>query len=270
MVMIKKILPKIFLVAFISSISFTTSASWWWGMTGHRVVGEVADSYLTPKTRKAITEILGNESLAMAANWADFIKSDSNYSYLSPWHYINLRGGLSHDEVVNILKPDTGVNLYAKMNFIIRELKNKNLEKDKKIMYLRLLIHFVGDLHQPLHVGGRPEDQGGNRVRVLWFSDSTNLHSVWDDKLPEYQKLSYTEWTKAINHTTRQQRAEWQKGPIAEWFYESYKIAQDIYAEIKPNQRLGYRYNFDHIDTINLQLLKGGVRLAGLLNEIFG
>jgi hypothetical protein len=206
----------------------------------------------------------------MAANWADFIKSDTNFNYLSPWHYINLKGGLTHDEVLNILKPDTGVNLYAKMNFLIRELKNKNLEKDKKLMYLRLLIHLAGDLHQPLHVG-RPEDLGGNRIRVLWFNDSTNLHSVWDDRLPEFQKLSYTEWTNVISHTTKQQRSDWQKTPISEWFYESYELAQGIYAEInRPNQRLSYRYNFDHIETINQQLLKGGVRLAGLLNEIFG
>ena len=266
----KKLCQKLLLFAFAFIFSLPSFGSWWWGMTGHRVVGEIAESYLTPQAKKAIKEILGNESLAMAANWADFIKSDSNYSYLSPWHYVNLKGGLSHDEVINILKPDTGVNLYAKMNFLIRELKKKNLEKDKKVMYLRLLIHMVGDLHQPLHVGGRPEDLGGNRVRVLWFNDSTNLHSVWDEKLPEFQKLSYTEWSNAINHTTKQQRTNWQKGPIAEWFFESYQLAQGIYAEItKPFQRLSYRYDFDHVATVDQQLLKGGVRLAGLLNQIF-
>ena len=252
-------------------MAFSFPSMAWWGLTGHRVVGEIAESYLTRKARTAIHEILGNESLGMASNWADFIKSDSNYNYLSPWHYINLKGGLSHAEVMNILAPDTGINLYAKLNFVIRELKNKQLDKDKKVMYLRLLIHFVGDLHQPLHVGGQAGRSGGNRVRVLWFADSTNLHSVWDDKLPEYQKLSYTEWAKAINHTTKEQRLAWQKEPVIEWFYESYQLAQPIYAEItRPNQRLSYRYNFDHIETINQQLLKGGVRLAGLLNEIFG
>jgi hypothetical protein len=243
----------------------------WWGLTGHRVVGEIADSYLTSKARLAIHEILGDESPGMASNWADFIKSDSDYNYLNPWHYFNMKGGLSRDVVMNILAPDTGINLYSKLNFVVRELKNKQLAKDKKMMYLRLLIHFVGDLHQPMHVGGRVEDLGGNRVRVLWFTDSTNLHSVWDEKLLEYQKLSYTEWAKAINHTTKKQRLEWQKQPVKEWFYESYQIAQGIYAEItKPNQRLSFRYNFDHIETVNQQLLKAGVRLAGILNEIFG
>jgi hypothetical protein len=242
----------------------------WWGMTGHRIVGEIAESYLTSKARKAIKEILGDESLAIASNWADFIKSDSTYNYLSPWHYINLKSGLSHDQVISILSPDTGINLYSKLNFVISELKNKSLEKEKKVLYLRLLIHFVGDLHQPLHVG-RPEDLGGNRIRVLWFNDSTNLHSLWDERLLEFQKLSYTEFANAINHTTKKLRASWQNEPIIEWFYESYQLAENIYGEInRPNQRLSYRYNFDHIGTINQQLLKAGVRLAGILNEIFG
>lgn len=269
--MTKKLFKKLFLYTFFYSLSISSNASWWWGMTGHRVTGEIAESYLTSKARKAIKEILGDESLAMASNWADFIKSDSNFNYLSPWHYINLKGGLTHDEVINILTPDTGINLYSKLNFVTRELKKKELDKDKKILYLRLLIHFVGDLHQPLHVGGRPEDLGGNRVRVIWFTDSTNLHSMWDDKLPEYQKLSYTEWTKSINHSTKKQRSDWQKVPITEWFFESYQLAQEIYAGItRPNQRLSFRYNYDSIEIINQQLLKGGVRLAGLLNEIFG
>jgi S1/P1 Nuclease len=268
--MIISLRKKILLFVFVSSLSLSSAASWWWGMTGHRVTGEIAENYLTTKAKAAIKAILGDESLAMASNWADFIRSDSSYKYLDPWHYINLKAGLSHDEVMNILTPDTGINLYSKLNFVVRELKNKQLAKDKKILYLRLLIHFVGDLHQPMHVGGRPEDLGGNRVRVLWFSDTTNLHSVWDDKLPEYQKLSYTEWTKAISHTTLKERLAWQKMPVKEWFYESYQLAQPIYAEItRPYQRLSYRYNFDHIATVNQQLLKGGVRLAGLLNEIF-
>jgi hypothetical protein len=249
---------------------FSFSSKPWWGMTGHRVVGEIAESYLTSKARKAIKEILGDESLAMASNWADFIKSDSNFNYISPWHYINLKAGMSFNDVQTRLLQDTSADVYTKTNFVISELKNKQLPGDKKLMYLRLLIHFVGDIHQPLHVG-RPDDAGGNRIRVLWFNDSTNLHSVWDEKLPEFQKLSYTEFAAAINHTTKAQRTAWQKQPMTEWFFESYQIAQQLYDEItRPNQRLGYRYNFDHLETMNQQLLKGGVRLAGILNEIFG
>ena len=137
-------------------------------------------------------------------------------------------------------------------------------------MYLRLLIHITGDIHQPMHVS-RAEDLGGNRIRLTWFNEPTNLHSLWDEKLVEFQNLSYTEYTAAINHVKRKQRDAWQQQPMTEWFFESYQIAGQLYSEItQPDQKIGFRYNFDHIAILNQQLLKAGVRLAGLLNEIFG
>jgi hypothetical protein len=132
-----------------------------------------------------------------------------------------------------------------------------------------LLIHIVGDLHQPLHIG-RFDDLGGNRIRVQWFGDPTNLHSVWDEKLIDFQKLSYTEYVNAINHTTRAERIQWQSQTMSDWFYETYQLTGKVYASISGNEpKLGFRYNFDNIDLLNRQLLKGGVRLAGLLNSIF-
>src|SRR6185503_17454087 len=249
----------------ISSSSFA-----WWGQTGHRVVGEIADIYLTNKARKAIREILGDESIAISSNWPDFIKSDTAFNYLSPWHYINIKQGLTQAEFNNALAADTIADAFTKLNFLVAELKNKQLPIDKKKMYLRLLIHIVGDIHQPLHVG-RSEDLGGNRVRVLWFGDSTNLHSVWDDKMIESQDLSYTEYVKAINHTTKEQRRQWQQQSLNEWVFESYQLAGTVYSSVtQPFQRLSFRYNFLYIETLNNQLLKGGIRLAGLLNSIFG
>jgi hypothetical protein len=134
---------------------------------------------------------------------------------------------------------------------------------------LRLLIHFIGDVHQPLHVG-RKSDMGGNTIKVSWFRESTNLHSVWDSYLVEFQQLSYTEYKKAIDHTSAMQRKKWQAQPMVQWFYESYQVSEKLHTEItQPEMRLSYQYNFRHIDTVNERLLKGGVRLAGLLNEIF-
>lgn len=239
-----------------------------WGPTGHRVVGQIADSYLTPQAKTAIHKILGNESVAISSNWADFIKSDSTMNYLSPWHYINIQAGLSYADFANYLKNDTATDAYTRLNFLIKELKNKKLDAAKKKMYLRLLIHIVGDVHQPMHVS-RAEDQGGNKIKVLWFNESTNLHSVWDDKIIEMQKLSYTEYAANINHSSLAERKKLQQ-PIEKWFYESYQLADTIYSGItQPEQKLGYRYNFDNIEMLNRQLLKGGIRLAGLLNEIF-
>src|SRR5258705_5735043 len=121
-----------------------------WGVLGHRIVGQVADSYLTKNTKKEIYKILGNESVAMASNWPDFIKSDPAYSYLSNWHYINLKAGLSETELKAYLAADTVTDAYTRINWLSAQLKNKDLEQDKKVLYLRLLIHIVGDIHQPL------------------------------------------------------------------------------------------------------------------------
>ncbi|MDR3715279.1 MAG: S1/P1 nuclease [Puia sp.] len=241
-----------------------------WGLLGHRIVGGIADTWLTPKARVEIQKILGTETLAMTSNWADFIKSEPSYSYLSPWHYVDMRDSLSYPDVQAYFKTDTATDAYTKINFLVRELKNKKLPKDKQLFYLRLLVHIVGDIHQPLHVG-RPEDQGGNTIKVQWFNEPANLHNVWDEKLIGHQLLSYTEYIAAINHVSPAQRLSWQKQPLSEWIFESYTISRQLYREInEPGQKLGYRYNFDHLATLNEQLLKAGVRLAGLLNEIFG
>ena len=241
-----------------------------WGVLGHRIVGEIADSYLTKKTREEIKKILGNESIAMSSNWADFIKSDSSFDYLETWHYINFKKGLTLAEMKAHLATDSSINAYTRINFLIAELKKKSLSKDKKKIYLRLLIHFIGDIHQPLHVS--PEGTaGGNDIKLNWFSTPSNLHRVWDTHLVDFQQLSYTEHVKAINFADQEQVKKWQKQPMTEWLFESYTLATQIHNEItSPNTRLGYEYNFKHIATLNQQLLKGGIRLAGVLNEIFG
>ncbi len=241
-----------------------------WGLLGHRIVGQIADSYLTKKSKTAIFSILGNESVAISSNWADFIKSDPKYNYLSSWHYVNLKEGLSQQEAIRFLDSDTATDAYTKINFLAKELRNKQLPKEEQVLYLRMLIHLVGDVHQPMHVG-RPEDLGGNKVKVLWFNESYNLHQIWDDVLISNQKLSYTEYVSAINFTTKQQRQTWQSEPVSLWFYHSYQVAEKIYADVKgPDEKLGYAYNFKYKSVLEKQLLMAGVHLAGLLNSIFG
>jgi hypothetical protein len=260
-------LVRIVLVALLFYVPFQSNA---WGLLGHRIVGQVADNHLNAKARAAIKNILGDESIAMAANWADFIKSDTSFKYLDAWHYVNFDSGLNYMQVQSYLKTDTIVDAYSKLTFLTSELKKKNLPQDKKLFYLRMLIHIAGDIHQPLHAGAKG-DRGGNDIKVTWFSQATNLHSVWDTYFIESQELSYTEYAAAINHVTPLQKSTWQKQPLSKWLYDSYSISDTLRYEIKtPNQRLGYDYNFRYLKTLNQQLLKGGVHLAGLLNEIFG
>ncbi|HEY1025216.1 MAG TPA: S1/P1 nuclease [Sphingobacteriaceae bacterium] len=239
-----------------------------WGQLGHRIVGQIADCHIRNKTRKEIRKILGNESIAMASNWADFIKSDPAYKYLDSWHYVNLPKGLDADGFQLFLKQDTAANAYNRIQFLTSELKNKQLPHDKKVMYLKLLIHFVGDIHQPMHTGRR-EDLGGNAIKVQWFGQSSNLHRVWDSDLIGSENLSFTEYARAINFATKAQLFTLQRQPLDHWVYDSYKIAENLYTVTKPESRLSYRYIYDHIATANQQLLRGGIHLAGLLDEIF-
>jgi hypothetical protein len=240
-----------------------------WGKLGHRVVGGIADSHLTAKARAALKKLLGNESLAMAASWADFIKSDRAYDYLGPWHYINLPKGLTEKEVYAYLERDTATDVYTRLNFVIKQLKDKKLPREKQVFYLKLLLHLVGDLHQPMHAG-RAGDRGGNGIRVYWFNNSTNLHRLWDEQLIEYQQLSYTEHVAAINFATPGQVKKWQQQPIQRWIFESYQLAEKLYDEAAANNRLGYAYDYRHITKLNEQLLRAGIRLAGVLNTIYG
>lgn len=257
----------LFLVVLFFYLPFQSNA---WGLLGHRIVGEIASGYLTPKARKAIQQILGNESIAMASNWADFIKSDTSYKYLNPWHYINFDSALNYTQMLGYLKNDTTADAYTKLNFLTKQLKNKSLPQSQKLMYLRLLIHIAGDVHQPFH-SSRIGDTGGNEIKVSWFSQSSNIHRVWDEQLIDNQKLSYTEYTAAINHTYTKQKTTWQKQPLSKWLFDSYTISEQLHKELQvSDHKLGYEYNFKHIKTLNEQLLKGGIHLAALLNQIFG
>lgn len=265
--MIIKAIQKAILACLIFCLPAVAMA---WGAEGHRVVGQIADSYLSKKAKKEVYKILGTESVAISSNWADFIKSDPAYNYLYNWHFINFKAGLTIDQVQTYLDSDTATDAYTKMNFLTAQLKNKDLGAENKQLYLRVLIHLVGDIHQPMHTG-RPDDLGGNKVRVMWFNEPKNLHQIWDEQLISFQQLSYTEYAAAINFTTKEQRAAWQQEPISKWVLDSYQVAEKIYGDItQPEQKLDYKYNFNYVAILNQQLLKGGVHLAGLLNEIFG
>jgi len=241
-----------------------------WGAQGHRIVGQIADNHLSKKAKKEIAIILGDESVAMASTWADFIKSDPAYNYLSNWHYINLKAGLTEKEVKAFLDSDTATDAYTKINFLTNALKQKDLTAANKQFYLKVLIHLVGDIHQPMHTG-RLEDLGGNQIKVQWFREPKNLHQIWDDQLIAFQQLSYTEYASAIDHVTKEMQLKMQQESVSTWVYQSYQLSEKIYSDInQPDQRMDYKYNFNYISSLNLQLLRAGVHLAGILNEIFG
>ena len=263
--MFLKNLQKVFVLGLLIYSPICTMA---WGVIGHRVVGQIAETYITARSKANIYKILGNESIAMASNYADFIKSDTSLAYVSPWHYVNVPGGKTLSEFEDFLKNDTSINAYTKLNFMVKELKSNKLSAENKLFYLRLLIHIVGDLHQPLHIG-RKDDQGGNKIKVTWFNANSNLHRVWDDQLVTFQQLSYTEYAAVINHPSITQKKLWLSQNINLWLFDSYQTVDKIYTDIKTDDKLDYQYNFKFVAVLNAQLLKGGVHLAGILNSIF-
>ena len=151
---------------------------------------------------------------------------------------------------------------------MIDELKNKDLSPQKEAEHLKMLIHLIGDIHMPLHVG-TGEDQGGNKVDVRWFWESSNLHRVWDSGMIEEQKLSYTELTKSVNHASKEQAKAWQQDDVLDWARESMQLREQVY-ELPKDHDINYEYMYHNWDTVEKRLQQAGIRLAGVLNEIYG
>ncbi|MBB4805523.1 hypothetical protein HNP38_000795 [Chryseobacterium defluvii] len=262
----KSIYSKILLLILISSSLY----SYAWGLTGHRVIAEIAQNHLCGKTKREIKKIMGKERLAYWANWPDFIKSDTtgNWKQASAWHYINIDPQADFKAFEQNLKAQAGPTLYTQIKTLSAQIKDKRTsEKDRKIALI-FLIHMMGDLSQPLHVG-RAEDLGGNKIDVTYFGDKTNLHSVWDGKLVDSQKYSYTEYAQLLDIRTKDEVKQIQSGTLEDWLYDSHKIANRIYAQTPNNSKLSYDYQYKFNDTMERQLLYGGLRLAKLLNDLF-
>ncbi|MCK5042025.1 MAG: S1/P1 nuclease [Sphingomonadales bacterium] len=236
-----------------------------YGKTGHRVVGEIAQRNLTPEAQAAVEAILGGEMLWEASYYPDEMRSspDPFWRYQSPpLHYINFEDGSSYAEAEKNPKGDAYV---AVMGFI-ETLKNDNATQEEKALALRFLTHLAGDLHQPMHAG-RAEDHGGNKIKVRWFGDETNLHTVWDSKLIDNQQLSYTEWVALLDRADAATIALYQQATPMNWVEEISAMRSVVYDVGDGN--FSYQYIYDHTPTIKLLLQKGGYRLAGILNEIF-
>ncbi len=236
-----------------------------WGRTGHRVVGEVAEQNLSRKARKAVELLLGGESLAKVSTFGDDIKSDPSYKKYSPWHYANFPADSSYTEV----SPSRQGDVVRGIERSIAALKDPGSSLEDRVFYLKLLVHLVGDLHQPMHLG-RAADRGGNDIQLQWFGRGTNLHRVWDSDMIEDYGMSYTELAQNLPRVSRRERKIIGRGGIRDWVEEIHGITNRVYNSAEPGEKLYYRYSYDWWDTVERQLLRGGLRLAAILNEIYG
>ncbi|MEQ8414629.1 MAG: S1/P1 nuclease [Imperialibacter sp.] len=262
----RKFLPLtlLLMLTFSAQAVNTTSNVLLWGQTGHRVVGLVAERHLTKKAKGNIEKILGGESLAMVSNYMDFIKSDPTYKHMDPWHYCTIPEGQTYEQTGT---PQEG-DVIATIERLKKELKSKQFTDGDEAFAIKMLAHLVGDIHQPLHVGNG-NDRGGNDVKLKYFWENSNLHRVWDSDIIDGQQLSYTEFADWVDIENKATVAAWQKNVTTDWAYESMGLRKQVY-NLPEDLSLSYRYNFDNIDAVKLRLVQAGVRLAGLLNEIYG
>ncbi|MFS4467603.1 S1/P1 nuclease [Maribacter sp. 2210JD10-5] len=236
----------------------------YWSKTGHRVVGEVAEHYLSRKARKEIAKLLNGQSLAAVSNFGDEIKADNKYRKFSPWHYVNYPADKKYGDV----PPSEHGDLVMGINECITIVKDENSSKEDRAFYLKFLVHLIGDLHQPMHVG-RLEDKGGNDLQVQWFGNGSNLHRVWDLNMIKDYGMSYTELAEKLPVINKEQVEELQKGDVYDWVEESQDLANSLYESVEVGEKLGYRYSYEWWNTVETQLQKGGIRLAVVLNRIF-
>ncbi|RSK43174.1 S1/P1 nuclease [Hymenobacter rigui] len=239
-----------------------------WNMVGHRVIGQIAANHLLPHTREEIGRLLGTESLALASTWADDYRETPTGKASANWHFVNAPAGLNHAQYsVFLQNTPTGVQtLYTEFPRLLAELRNPATSAIQRKQALRLIVHLVGDAHQPLHAG-RAADKGGNLINLVLRKDTVSLHKYWDRDMVEYAGLSYQELATACDHASDREVSQWSKSPIEEWLFESYQLCEPIYhAAENPDFLVLY---YDQQLVVRQRLLQAGVRLAALLSNTF-
>lgn len=242
-----------------------------WGMTGHRIISEIAERHLTKKTKKNIQKIIGNQKIAYWSNWADFIKSDTSpeLQKTGSWHFVNTAADLNFEQFNQALQASPDNNLYkAYLNIKKETIENKSLSAVQQQQNLYFILHLFADAHQPMHVG-RAEDLGGNKIEVMFFGRKTNIHRVWDSDLVDNEKYSFTEYASVLDI---QDKNYYKKYDISfeEALFETHQLANKIYADVEYNANLSYKYIYNFKYSMEEALLKAGIRLANELNEIYG
>lgn len=235
-----------------------------WGKNGHRVVGDIAEQYLNDEAAAAVSRILGNESMAIASTWMDEIRSDPAYDYTADWHWVTIPEGKTYAET----EKNPNGDVIQAIRTIIEDLKSGQLPAREEEEKLKMLIHLIGDIHMPLHVG-TGTDRGGNDVEVRWFWDSSNLHRVWDSGMIDEQQLSYTELSESVNYVTQQEIDTLQAASVLDWAQESVALRDEVY-DLPDDHNINYEYMYHHWDIVEKRLLEAGIRLAGVLNDIYG
>lgn len=281
--------------------SITTPAHAW-GDEGHEIVGLIAQHYLEPSVATKVNSMLAtdttglttNKNIDMEATWADHYRehSTANYDETHYWHFVDLEisGPPDMMKACNNEPPLNGAPAFPgvandcvvdKINEFAAELKDPATSAEEKLYALQFLLHFVGDLHQPLH-SSDDNDAGGNNKKVKAVpalpksakGSTGKLHGFWDNQFVALQGQNETTIAnKLIKKITKAKRAQWAKGTANDWAIETYGVSKvNTYGPLPAPDATGtYTLSASYVTNakgvVAGQLSKAGVRLAFVLNN---
>jgi hypothetical protein len=241
-----------------------------WGVSGHSIIAEIAQRRLAPRVQDKIHDLLGGEvSLASIASWADTIavrRSDT-----VRWHFVNIpyeANGYDPDRDCQESKGSCVINAITKFQAI---LADRSVPKPMRAEALMFLVHFVGDVHQPLHCINR-DDAGGSQLAVTFFDRPMSLHAVWDFGIIDKHTFDWGEYVRQIERGWLQGKdiTALQRGKPADWASESHTAAVDVAYVVPEDLKLGDAYYQRALPVVDQQLARAGLRLARVLNESLG
>lgn len=238
--------------------------AWRWGGMGHRVIARVAASHLSPATRREVRRLLGNESLAKVSTWADEVRRDRPAT--APWHYVNIP---IYDSVY---RPERVCREGCVISALERQLEllaDRSLPRNDRAEALKWVVHLVGDMHQPMHVGDRG-DRGGNDTRITWDTLPGNLHGLWDTGLLLATGLDENALVTMLERRLRQRGdlVALTSGSVEDWAMESHAASRDVvYGFLPASLALDRSYLVKVRPALEDRLLRASARLAALLER---
>ena len=256
-------MKRFFIIAIAMVIGLQAQA---WGPKGHDTIAYIAEKHLSKRCLKNILEVLDGHSLVYVSNWLDNASHTEEYAHTKTWHYVNVdadEGSYSQS-----VKAETG-DVVTAINDIVTRLKSGELSPEAEKAELMMLIHLVGDMHCPMHAGYK-SDRGGNNTQVKYFGKQRKLHSVWDSEIVESaHRWSYSEWQEQVDRASKREQKAIAYGTPNDWIEETVALARDVYENSTTGKNLSYDYVAQYAPIIEQQFLKGGIRLAKLLEEIY-
>lgn len=268
--------PLFFFLPFLFLLLLFPHSLYGWGETGHRIAADVAERHLNERARKEIRSLIGEASLASVADWADRIRGDRPQT--APWHFVDIPfKALRYDPKRDCASPKQGDCVIGAVERFRAVLADRARPVSERAEALKFLVHFVADLHQPLHTADRG-DRGGNDLPVTFFGEKShpfneerwNLHAVWDSGLIDQTGLREEANVAHLQGWLKKRSvSDLQKGTVVDWALEAHRAAVDVAYRLPKNRKLSKNYFEKSLPVMEELLAKAGVRLARLLNEAF-